>query len=54
MNSGSNIDVDDALAAAVEQKTRLRLGRFADRLTRVEIDVNDQDGAEHRPQRDRC
>lgn len=49
LNSGSGVDGNEGLAATAEEKTRHRLARFADRLTRVELYVNDRDGTNNGP-----
>lgn len=48
-NSDKRIEGGADKAAAVEQRIRERLGRFAARLTRVEVHVNDVDGDRNGP-----
>jgi hypothetical protein len=48
-NSDRRIEGDAATAGAVEEQIRDRLSRFAPRLTRVEVHVNDVDGDRNGP-----
>jgi hypothetical protein len=44
VNTGNTIDGNAAMTDSLETLTRDRLARFADKLTRVEIHVTDENG----------
>ncbi|PXA97629.1 hypothetical protein DMC47_12805 [Nostoc sp. 3335mG] len=44
INTDNRIESTDAANAAIEERVRERLSRFAERLTRVEVHLRDVDG----------
>lgn len=42
INTGRNVESDDRLATDVEDAVRGALGRFEDRITRVEVHLTDE------------
>jgi predicted component of type VI protein secretion system len=44
INTDNRLEGTTATAAAIEDRVRERLARFADRLTRVEVHIRDVDG----------
>ena len=54
INTDSNIDGRERLLAHVTGVVEGALGRFNDRITRVEVHLSDQGGPEHGPYGKRC
>ncbi|WP_372423827.1 HPF/RaiA family ribosome-associated protein [Salinarimonas chemoclinalis] len=54
VNTDSSIVGDDALAGRVETAARDALGRFEERITRLEIHLTDVNGAKPGPNDKRC
>lgn len=49
VNTSNNVDGAQSATAAIEERVRERLARLADRLTRVEVHVEDADGTRNGP-----
>lgn len=54
VNSGNSVSVDQELITAAEAAVRNNIGRFADRITRVEVHVNDLNSHKGGAQDKRC
>ncbi|MBK9170816.1 MAG: HPF/RaiA family ribosome-associated protein [Bryobacterales bacterium] len=44
VNSDSNVDMDGALTASIEENVNSALARFSDQITRVEVHLSDVNG----------
>lgn len=54
VNTDSSVQGHEALANDVEQVVRQTLSRFADRLTRVEVHLSDENAQKHGADDKRC
>lgn len=54
LNTDKNVVGSDDLAAKLEGKIRAALGRFSDRITRVEVHLKDLDGDRKKGDDKRC
>jgi ribosome-associated translation inhibitor RaiA len=54
VNTDSSVDGDEALATSVEETVRHTLGRFSDRLTRIEVHLSDENSHKHGADDKRC
>ncbi|MDP1630400.1 MAG: hypothetical protein Q8L66_03140 [Caulobacter sp.] len=54
INTANNIEGREALSQQLELVVRDRLSRFADRLTRVDLHVSDENGDKHATHDKRC
>jgi len=54
VNTDHNVDGHEALAEAVEASVRHGIARFADRLTRVEVHLSDENSHKHGSEDKRC
>jgi len=54
VNTDSSVEGHDALAADVEAAVRHALVRFADRITRVEVHLSDENSHKHGANDKRC
>ncbi len=55
VNSDSSVEVDDALTQTIESTIQTALDRFQERITRVEVHLSDEDGAQRNdPKAMRC
>jgi ribosome-associated translation inhibitor RaiA len=54
VNTDSSVQGHDALASDVEQVVQQALSRFADRITRVEVHLSDENAQKHGADDKRC
>ena len=54
VNSNNKFEVDRALSSAVESEVERAIGRFGERLTRVEVHLSDENGAKAGTRDKRC
>jgi len=54
VNTDRNVEGHEALAESVEASVRHGIARFADRLTRVEIHLSDENSHKHGAEDKRC
>lgn len=54
VNTDSSVEGDEALAAHVEETLRHTLARFADRITRLEVHLSDENAHKRGPDDKRC
>jgi ribosome-associated translation inhibitor RaiA len=54
VNSGNSFDVDDEVRQVVEANVSSSLGRFGERLTRVEVHLNDLNSSKSGSDDKRC
>jgi ribosomal subunit interface protein len=54
VNSGNSVDVDNELTEQVRAQVENRLGRFDERLTRLEVHLNDENSHKNGAQDKTC
>ena len=54
VNTDHNVEGSDALVRAVEEQIRTTLGRYEDRISRIEAHFGDEDGSKNGAANKRC
>lgn len=54
INTSNNVDGREGLTQQLEETVRTRMARFSERLTRIEVHINDENGDRNAVQDKRC